>query len=512
MFARTSFAAGASSSSRAPLASPLFARHGFTLLAALFLVGIFVVYATFRQRHVGACDFYGYYQQAVLLQQGQVFLPTALDVTTFPAIVPLGYTPLDGKAVPQYPPGLPLLIALAGFVGLRTFLLPLLGVVSCIYVYLVCRDLSDRLTAALFTLLWSVFPLVVFGSTTIMSDLAAALTLIAAYHHCRRGQIALGALAMGFGFCVRPSNVLLLGPLGLLLLRDRQVLRFALWLALPCTLYALYNQLVFGRPWRTGYSNVNLMFSLEGFVAQLRFYAVQTWSQVGPIVLACALFALRRPSLEKLVLLAWFGVLALAYSFWVSGADRWWWTRYLLPGYPALFFLAALGAGEARAYLRERSHSAQTAGSAASSGSWARWCSHALSAALALTPVYYVAFGVEQNDLWIRNKGTDYYRLTQSMAELVPPGSYVGSVEFAGAFRLYHPELTPFVSVAEGASRVVEHALGEGREAYLVLEPPNRHHPAIRRMLARFDVQQVTTLPIIWSELPVYRLRRKDAS
>jgi hypothetical protein len=483
-------------------------RSPFALVAVGFLIGVFCAYATFRQRHVGACDFYGYYQQAILLQEGKVFLPTELDVSAFPSIVPLGYAILDGRAVPQYPPGLPLLIAIAGLVGLRTFLLPVLGVVSGVYMYLTCRELSDQLTAALFTLLWCVFPLVVFGSTTIMSDLAAALFVIIAYYHYRRGQLLPSALAMGFGFCVRPANVLILAPFALLLIRDRQLFKYALWLALPCAAYAVYNTFVFGLPWRTGYSGV-LWFSRDGFAKQLSFYGVQTFLQLGPVVLGAALFAFRRPSLEKFVLLAWFAILTFAYSFWVSGNDRWWWARYLLPGYPALFFLGAQGFGEALQLLRGRGNRASGRGAASRT---ARWAALALTLALALTPIYYVRFGLEQNDLYVRNKGFGYYDLTQRVAALVPPGSYVGSTEFTGAFHLYRPEITPFVSVHQDALHLVDHALREGREAYLVVEPPNRDNTTIRQLFQLYDARKIAELPIIWSKLPVYRLLPKHAS
>src|SRR6185436_18572958 len=103
-------------------------------------------------------------------------------------------------------------------------------------------------------------------------------------------------------------------------------------------------------------------------------------------VLGAVLLALRRPSLEKVALLGWLAVLVFAYSFWVSGNDRWWWTRFLLPGYAALFFLGAQGVGETRRLLRERWPRA----------GWARWSSRALIAALAVTPLYYVHFGLEQ--------------------------------------------------------------------------------------------------------------------
>jgi hypothetical protein len=310
---------------------------------------------------------------------------------------------------------------------------------------------------------------------------------------------------MAFSFCVRPTNVLILGPLALLMLRDRQLFRYGLWLALPCAVYALYNTFVFGLPWRIGYSGV-LGFSGDGFATQLGFYGVQTFLQLGPIVLGAALFAFRRPSLEKFVLLAWFAILAFAYSFYISGNDRWWWARYLLPGYVALFFLGAQGFAEALQGLRER------AGKVVGGGGWARWAAWALTLALAATPVYYVHFGLEQNDVYVRNKGAAYYELTQQVAALVPPGSYVGSMEFAGAFRLYRPEITPFVSVHSDALHLVDHALREGREAYLVVEPPNRNNGTIVRLFRLYDAKKIAELPIIWSKLPVYRLLPKQAS
>jgi hypothetical protein len=132
-----------------------------------------------------------------------------------------------------------------------------------------------------------------------------------------------------------------------------------------------------------------------------------------------------------------------------------------------------------------------------------------LIAALAVTPLYYVHFGLEQGDLYVRNKGTGYYELTQEVAARVPPGSYVGSTEFAGAFRLYRPELTPFVSIHPDAVHLVDHALEEGHEAYLVLEPPHRDNPILRRLLKRYDAREIVRLPIMWGQLPVYRLLPK---
>ena len=474
----------------------LVSRWGFAILLGVFLLAVGGVYTLYRQHHIGACDFYGYYQQSKLLRHGKVFLPVEQDVRSYPALVPLGYRAAGDRAVPAFPPGLPLLLALGGSVGLQFFVLPLLGVVSCVYVYLLCREHCGRWSAALLTANWALLPLVVYGSTHIMTDLAAAWSIMASFYHYRRRQLPISAALMGLGFMIRPSNALAMLAFTPLLLHDRQLWRFSCWLALPVSLHALYNTLVFGRPWRTGYGHIGGAFSSEVFGPQFSFYCQQTLLQVGPLLLLLALLGLRRPSWEKATWIGWFLTFFVAYSFWRSGHDRWWWTRYLLPGYGALFVLAACG-------LAELQSSARTL---------AVWAWRAAAVLLALTPIYYVHFGLEQRDLWIRDRAHEYFDLTQEVARLVPPGSYVGSVEFSGAFRLYSPGIVSFLSTHANAPAVVKKALEDGHSAYLVIEPPNRGNKTIQRLLRKYDAQQIAELPLIWPSLPVYQLQPKVAN
>lgn len=471
----------------------LVSRWGFAVVSGLFLLALGCVYGLYRQHHIGASDYYGYYQQALLLRQGKVFLPVEHDVQSYPALVPLGYFAAGDRAVPLFPPGLPLLLALGGMVELQFFVLPLLGVLSCVYVYLLCQEHCGRWGAALLSANWALLPLVVYGSTHIMTDLAAAWAILASFYHYRRRQLPVAAALMGLGFMIRPSNALAMLAFTPLLLRDRQFWRFSCWLALPVSLHALYNALVFGLPWRTGYGQIGWAFSSNVFGPQISFYCRQTLLQLGPLLLLLALLALRRPSWEKATWLGWFLTFFVAYSFWRSGHDRWWWARYLLPGYGALFLLAACGLGELRQSARPA----------------AVWGWRAAAAVLALMPLYYVHFGLDQRDLWIRDRAHEYFDLTQEVARLVPPGSYVGSVEFSGAFRLYSPGIVSFLSTHENAPAVVAKALAEGHAAYLVLEPPNRGDRTIRRLLRQYDARQLAELPVLWPRLPVYQLLPK---
>lgn len=474
----------------------LVSRWGFAFLSGAFLLALGCVYGLYRQHHIGAADYYGYYQQALLLRDGRVFLPVEHDVQRYPALVPLGYVAAGDRAVPLFPPGLPLLIALGSYVGLEFFVLPLLGVASCVYVYLLCREYCGRWGAALLSANWALLPLVVYGSTYIMSDLAAACAILASFYHYRRRQVPASAALMGLGFMIRPSNALAMLAFTPLLLHDRQLWRFARWLVLPISLHALYNTLVFGRPWRTGYGQIAWAFSSDVFGPQFSFYCQQTLLQLGPLLLLLALLALRQPSWEKATWLGWFLTLFVAYSFWRSGHDRWWWARYLLPSYGALFLLAACGLGEMR-------QSARAA---------ALWCWRAAATLLALMPIYSVIFGVQQGDLWLRDRLHEYFDVTQEVERLVPPGSYVGSVEFSGAFRLYSPALVSFLSIHVNAPEVVEKALADGHPAYLIVEPPNRGDKTIRRLLHQYEARQIAELPLLWPSLPVYRLQRKGQS
>lgn len=480
------------------LPSPKKLNHEVAL--GLLLLSIFLVYAALRQEYVGASDWYGYYQQSLLLQQGRISLPVELDPSTFPSIIPYGFFEQDGQVLPQYPPGLPLLLALTGLLRLEFFTLPLVGVVSCFYIYLLCRDQTDKITALLFTALWGFLPVVVFGSTTIMSDLLAALTIIAAFYHYRKGSIVVSAFILGFGFCVRPSNVLFLLPLSLLLFRDRKAITYGLWLLIPCGLYAYYNWHVYGLPWRTGYGGVGTNLHAKLFSGHLGFYLKETCVQLSPWVLLLALVGLRKFTIEKLFLLTWFLIFLVFYCFWWAGGDLWWWTRFILPGYAPLFVLSAIGFHTGHSWLAQKIIRPPL-----------RKCiMGALTALIILTPLYYIGFGVKKRDLWRMDKGQLYYEVATHLATLTPPGSYIGSAEFGGAILLYCPTVTSFLPQKYSAVALLEKVMAEGHPALLVIEPWHNERPSTFEILQRFRGEKIKEFDI-WGGITVYRLQKPDA-
>ena len=471
-----------------------FDRIFFRWIFPALLVGVFLVYATFRQRYVGATDWYGYYQQGELLKTGRVFLPTAFPCDQYPAIVPFGYVVAGSHAVPQYTPGFPLLLAAGSMAGLTFFVTPLLGLISCLLMFFLIRDFTDRWVAAVFTLAWAFFPIVVFGSTTLMSDLLAAMCLIGAYLAYRRGLLLLSAWVLGYSFCVRPTNVLFLAVFVLPLWRDRRLIRYGLYLAGPVVLYGLYNFTIYGSPLRTGYADFRGDLAREVFTQHVGFYLWQTLAQCSPVIIALALWGLRPWSREKLFQVLWFTVFLAFYCFWRSGGDRWWWTRFLLPGYPAIFLLAAGGFSR----LRDRWRTA------AAKPPWRDWRIVVLFASVAVLPLWEIHFGRSQQDLWERNKGHVYYDVVQRVAAIVPAHSFVGCVEFAGSFRLYS-ELTGFVSVQDDPPNLVREGLRRQRDVYLLVESWNLNHPVIRQILKDFPSEMITVIPL-WGGMPLYKL------
>ncbi len=486
-----------------PPLPPFLRRHGFALVFTVLLAGCFLVHAHYRQRYIGAVDWYGYYQEGLLFKAGRTTLSTPLPAATFPSIVPFGFSVLaDGKVVPQYPPGFPLLIAAAAVFKLEFYLMPLVGLVSCLVLFQLIRDLTgDRVTAALYAVLWAFFPIVVFGSTTFMSDLVAALFVFTSYWLYRRGQVFWSAFALTFALCVRPTNVLYLLVFAVVLLRDRRLIRYGLGMLLPGAIYGLYNYFLYGAPWRTGYFDIRSDLVAEVFIPHLGFYLWQVLLQFSPLVLVLCVWGFRKPRGEKIFFAAWFAVFLLFYCFWRSGGGAWWWTRFLLPGFTPVFLLSALGFSRMRTLIGER----------LAAGPRRLAAQAALFVLLGVTPVYYFKFGLSQHDLWSTNKGYDYYKIVKETEKTVPPGSYVGSVEFAGSFRLY-TSLGSYVSVHDNSPKLVEYVLAQGHEAFVIVEPWNQTNAVVMQLLRRFAAIKVRDITI-WggAPLPLYRLRAPAA-
>jgi hypothetical protein len=470
-------------------------RAGWWLGLAACLA-LFVVYASHRQRYIWGVDSFGYYELGRLLSRGEIYLATAYPPAEHPSLIPLGFSLQKAQyAGPNYPPGFPAFLAIGHWLHGPFFVTPFLGVVSCVLLFSLLLRRVRPGSAFLLTLAWAFMPLTVFGSTMVMSDLVAGTVLLGAQLAFQHRRIAVTAWLLGLAIAVRPTNTLFLVPFAFLLRADRTTLRLILHLIAPCALYGAYNHCLYGAPWRTGYGDVFTGFEFALIPSHVRFYATTTLMVLSPVIVFLAFFGLFPWNREKIFLLTWPLGLTLFYAAWVGGnIDWWWWVRFLLPAYPALFLLA----GDGFEKLRTRCERAESRRSRITATA-------TLAAVLLAVPVYYIWYGLRQGDVWRRDTGAIYHRVVERVHPVAPTGSLVGSVEFVSCFRLYSA-LTPFVSIHPDAPELISRTLREGRPVFLLVEPWNKDEPAVRTALERFQTHEVDRYDFIWGGLPLYEL------
>jgi 4-amino-4-deoxy-L-arabinose transferase-like glycosyltransferase len=333
----------------------------------LLLVGL-AAYSIWLARQstavAGGSDSSGYLNSARLLASGHLRTPLRVpelgpaSVLTGAFFQPLGFSAFDRQtATPTYPSGLPLHYAAAGkllgweagplLVGLGAALAAL------ILCYAVAREmgLAPGLATACAAAL-AAFPPFVFASIQPLSDTLATAWCLAAVLAALRAQRnslwALGCgLALAVAVLVRPSNLLLLPALVVLLGLDAR--RLALFVAggLPGAAWlAFYNHTLYGGVFRSGYPLIDDAFRTEYFAATLRHFV--RWLAVFLpaifLLLPFAVFFDARARTRTLLALAlWFGGITSLYLFYAISQEAWSCLRFLLPAVPALIIAALRG-------------------------------------------------------------------------------------------------------------------------------------------------------------------------
>jgi len=367
------------------LTSPRGKNVLFYTLLTMMIVSVSSIYVIYRQQYVGACDWFGYYNQAQLMRSLKIHQETRLNPLEYPAVAPLSYYAIDGKTLPQYPPGFPLLLALSGFLGLEYFVTPMIGILSLIVIYLLIMIFtSDRWIALMFSTLWAFAPIVHYGSISIMSDLVAAFFIMLSFYLFYQEKLRYSGLALGFSLAVRPTNILfcILFLVKLLRKKPGEWFKFGLFFSIPTSLYGLYNWLVYGLPWKSGYPNQYSDLVSYVFMDHLQFYLKELVVQLTPFLIFPAIIPFFKKRKYSYFFGAWFLIFFVFYCFWKPRGDEWWWTRFLLPGLPPLFLLSAMGVKEVLGWAKTRwKHAARYIG--------------ITCAALTLTIVaYFIDYGI----------------------------------------------------------------------------------------------------------------------
>jgi hypothetical protein len=467
------------------------------LAAAALALLAFAAYAALRQTHVGGSDSWGYYSLTLLFEQGRLSLPVGFDPERFPAVVPLGYTEIDGRVAPSYSPGLPLLMWAMRPFGLEWFVVPAFGAASVWLLFRLARRHVRPTTALAFAALLAASPAHAMASQQVMTDAVAVAFALGVLLLHAGGRFAAAGVWVGLSLAVRPTNVLFFVLVaGSLVLRPRDLLRFGAGFAVGVLPVAIYDQVQFGSPLSTGYGGRGDDFRTDVFPHHAAFYLRATLVQLSPLALLALVPAFRRAR-EHAFLLAWFPLFFLFYSFFWPGADAWWYTRYLLPSYPALLVLAAIGSERARAWVAARGRAARAASAPAS----------ALILAACLAGL--LAYGHARNVWAPSDDGSAQARSAFVVRDALPPDAVVGSIELSGTLRLY-AGLETFHTGRPGVPALVEFVLGQGRPAYVLVEPWNQQHPGVAALRERFAFEPVLELGV-WPGTRLYRLSARPS-
>lgn len=294
-----------------------------------------------RSESVFGADSSGYANLARMLARGETTRPLPA-----PGYPPLGFVPLEnGRMASIYPIGLPIHLAL-----LPPFLVsPLAGVVLVLLTFRLGWRLHSELAGLIAALLMGLCAVFVFQALQPMSDVLAAMWSVAAIAAAVEGRDRprfdiLAGFCFGVAVLVRPTSMLLVLPLVFALRGGlKPALRFILGGVPAALLLAWYNLDAFGSLLGTGYSagGATREFALAYFLPRALHYARWTIELLSPVAILAAIGGLVIAK-QRWLLLTWFAVFFVFYSFYFS-YDEWWYTRFLLPAYPALAVAAGIG-------------------------------------------------------------------------------------------------------------------------------------------------------------------------
>lgn len=416
---------------------------------ALLLLGYGVLLFSHKSTSVGGSDSSGYLNAARAIASGRVLEPIEAlarlkqPVSRQRLFIPLGYVPgyRTGTMATMYPVGLPLqAIALAAIFGwsLGPFLIgPLSAVLAVLLVYLCARELDlSRVGAAAAAVMFASVTVLTFFALQFMSDVPAVLWAVAAVWlglKSRRSAVwAAGAgMAFGIGVLVRPSSAILLIPLVFALAPTVRTWTAFVAGGVPAAcVFLTFNRAAYGGMLRTGYSEIGAgsAFALVNLPPRIRHYGYWLSAMMSPLILPVWLagtFDRLRPLRGRLLLFSWFAVFFLFYSSY-GPYEAWWYTRYLLPGVPALAIAAAMSGEDLLLWLRSRRDPWPQR-----IGAWAIGASFVLVCAtgIRLARTY---------DVLDVGRGESAYPETVRWASArVPTHSLVLAMQFSGAMRSY---------------------------------------------------------------------------
>jgi hypothetical protein len=332
----------------------------------------------------GGADSSGYISQSRLWLDGRLTQHHELAARLRPWVGPWGFAPLGyrpgedhGTIVPTYPPGYPLALAAVRAVGgerAAYLVVPLSGALLVWLAYLLGVRLADGRVGFGSALLLATSPTFLYQLVQPMSDIPAAAWWAAAALGCLAGTLLAllgGGVAASMAVLTRPNLVPLAAVLGTFVLVARGAgdgtLRDRLWRAavfsagvVPgCVAVAVLNDHLYGSPFLSGYGSADYLYDRANVSTNLHNYTRWLWDTQARVIWLAPLGLV--PWLARRVapgvaphtswLYAAMAAVNLAVYLPYAVFEDWSYLRFLLPGLPFFFALAATAVAGAVLWL-----------------------------------------------------------------------------------------------------------------------------------------------------------------
>jgi hypothetical protein len=383
-----------------------------------------------------------------------------------------------GKFVSGFPPGYSILLAAGGLVRSEFWVTPMVGALSGKLLHDVLAREGSRPVALALSLLWFCCPLVIQHAVDMMSDLPAAVALIASYALLTTGRIRAGALVLGLSSMIRPTNMLFVAGAVLLLQKDhRSLSTFLGWCGLGVLCCLAAHVFVWGEPLSPLYRKHLHVVTLKTFRTQFGSYALETAKHLGPILLPAFFEAFRAPR-KAAPEMAWIAAFFLTYSLAGPFTIDWATTRFLLPCFPAFFVLTARGIERLRSHVQHSSAGLRFAVGSAAFMTVASWAGFSL------------ARSGDVMALQIRPRTNP---VCDELEAILPKNALVGALEFTAPLRGYSGFET-FTWAHPEAPAFVRSELSTGRPVFLLVPhgqlETKETDPGIGRFAIHFELER----------------------
>jgi hypothetical protein len=424
----------------------------------------------------GGPDASGFVSQAALFAAGRLTRPMPEWAARAPwndppsTASPVGYRPssrTEGLA-PTYPPGLSIVMAVAHIVGGPSavfVVVPIMGAIAVWATFLLGSHTAGRWEGAIASVLLALSPTFLTMLLQPMSDVPAMACWVLALLAAVRRRPAAAGLAVALALLIRPNLApAAIVPAALLLAgaqRMHHAVVFACTVAPGAAIVAGLNWHYYGSPLQTGYGPLAQYYAIDHVMPNAMQYGRWLVTTQTPFIALWLLMPfVRRSAPDRGRLLAVtmvFPVVIVAQylPYLIFHPFEWWYLRFLLPAYPAIFIGLAAVVVTVAQRMRPR----------------------ALAPALPILIVAVIGWHgwtvAAQAEMLGRKRGDQRYARAVAFVERLPRDAVIVSLSHSGTISHYTGRDVLRFEALDGSSldRAVAHLAGLGKPTYFVGDP-----------------------------------------